>query len=344
MKRYYYLDRIQDFGVLWPCILNQSDEEKRETTVLISRRVAKTDVNVVSRLREKKICYGKVFNSCFLSAFFLKLETNAEFITASESNSKPHQKTLEWVKYAKSKGLKTITYQHGYENIGLTYSDQYYPCGKVHFESDEIRVWSHPSTLHPDISEETKSKIRFEHRQTFDLPICPADHPDQPIVGVFENLHWSRYGLEYRNSFIYDLKKIALEHPKVKFVLRSHIDELWLERQGALRLLPANVRFLEMDPTLTAVENTQMLLRQASAVITTPSTIAADAAVLDKPVAVVDYQGDAACYDPLLRIKSTSDWLRFSECIHSQSLGGELRRKSNRFLTDRLFSGDGTRF
>ena len=49
LKSYFYLDRIQDFGVLWPVILSLSDQERGLAEVLLSKQVLARDLQQLSR-------------------------------------------------------------------------------------------------------------------------------------------------------------------------------------------------------------------------------------------------------------------------------------------------------
>ncbi|MCA9395728.1 MAG: hypothetical protein KC649_01045, partial [Candidatus Omnitrophica bacterium] len=198
MKRYYYLDRIQDFGVLWPVLLSSTSQELAQTEVFISTEVQARDPQVKTRLLEKGIAYQAAPSAW---KRFLKpglLVPGSEFITASESNAKPHRRTHAWVQYAIMQKLHTITYQHGFENIGLTYSDSEFPCEQIRFESKEIRVWVCEKLLHKNISPETRKKIRFISRPFIQLFPDTSTETSKPIISVFENLHWSRYDDQYR--------------------------------------------------------------------------------------------------------------------------------------------------
>lgn len=132
------------------------------------------------------------------------------------------------------------------------------------------------------------------------------------MVGVFENLHWERYSQEYRLRFLDQLQIAAQDRPELLFEVRPHPAGRWFLRRGPpLRL--ENVVVVEQDLDGLPVET---VMAGLDAVITTPSTIALDACVAGRPVAVVGGDlTDLSAYQPLPVLRELNDWTRFLQDI-----------------------------
>jgi hypothetical protein len=70
-------------------------------------------------------------------------------------------------------------------------------------------------------------------------------------------------------------------------------------------------------------------------VITTPSTVALDAALARKPVAVVAYGHDLPAFQPLPLLQSAADWIGFGE----QAASADTARKRAAFVTRNTKAG-----
>ena len=90
-----------------------------------------------------------------------------------------------------------------------------------------------------------------------------------------------------------------------------------------------------LDPARTDITqwSTPTLLTNALAVVTTPSTIALDAAMAAAPVAVIRYGQDIpyyAYYEPLPLLDNARDWHDFLEAV--QTKRAQLKKTSQSFL------------
>lgn len=236
-------------------------------------------------------------------------------ITAAETTLSAHKAGHALTRQANSKGLQTYTVQHGFENVGLLYKDdQHGP--EVGFASRTVFCWC-PLDLIPDwVREETRDKlVPVGCSKSTPPPVGMAQLPlsrhwDR-VVGVFENLHWHRYDDAYRQDFVSDLTLMAREQPDTLFLVKPHHAGRWLVKNPVLPTDLANL--LLVDPTdpewhdLTA----PALLSALDAVITTPSTVALDAARAGRPVAVVAQQLSLPLYQPLPLLADTDDWRQF---------------------------------
>lgn len=139
-------------------------------------------------------------------------------------------------------------------------------------------------------------------------PVRATFPPGERLIAVFENLHYARYSEPMRIDFVNVLLAAARARTNDSFIVRSHPTGRWLLRQAAVQVeWPANI--LVMDPNLPrwAAIRAIDLIAAADRIITTPSTIALDAAELGRPAAVV--RPDGADFAPLPRLQSLADWL-----------------------------------
>jgi hypothetical protein len=232
-------------------------------------------------------------------------------LTASESTAAPHRPAHILTLRANRAGVATFTVQHGLENLGLTYADAEYP--RVDFASRTLFIWGEPSTLVPEASSETRAKC-IPLGRAWPAGSAPAlARATGKRVAVFENLHWSRYPDSYRASFLEHLAAACRSFPDVEFLLRPHPAGQWLTALFQGRL-PEAPNFTVAHPReapwkdLTA----SSFYAASDAVITTPSTVALDAAHRGLPAAVASYGlPGMERYAPLPLLASAEDWTRF---------------------------------
>ena len=243
----------------------------------------------------------------------------SHLLTSSESNLNPHRLAFALTQEANHLGLLTATLQHGVENIGLTYFDEY-QGPEVRFASQQVLTWNGTRSLLPDVCSETREKV-------IDVGL-PSARPDpafdelfeamefnpegRKVIGIFENLHWTRYSDDFRRKFLDDLQQATELFPDLLFVTKPHHEGRWLtERFQGDR--PENSNLLIIDPKshewslLTA----PTLLPSMVGVITTPSKVALDASLAGLPVAIASYDGQYAYYNDLVSLSMSNDWFEF---------------------------------
>lgn len=237
-------------------------------------------------------------------------------LTASETTLRPHRLAHALAKTANQLGLLTATLQHGIENVGITYFDER-QGPEVGFASSHVLAWAGKGSLQEGVQPTTAAKVIDAG-----LP-GPADDtvfapwrgrlslPDggRKIVGVFENLHWTRFSDDYRARFLSDLQAAAGKFPGLFFLLKPHPEGRWLtDRFSGPR--PASDNLLIASPTAPVwnMLTAPYLMPLLSAVITTPSKVALDAALSDVPVAVASYSGVYSRYRTLPALAAPADW------------------------------------
>lgn len=306
MKRWHQIiDAVMSFGVAWRVIPDDIDE--------IDAKIFPSSTNVL--------------------------------LSVTETNLGPHQFAHQLTKLANEAGIFTATMQHGYENVGLSYNDKIHPIQHVSFASSKVYIWGNLETLHPDVPAETRAKC---------VPVgCPkpafvaqanvsemiAD--DKLVVGIFENLHWHRYSDSYRDFFLAGVRHLAQMFPNIIFLIKPHNAGMWLtghykgEQPEASNLMVADPK----QPFWASVSAPQLLGR-LSAVITTPSTVAFDAARIDLPVAVVAHGLALENYAPLQLIEKLDDWCAFVKQVLDDSQKEKLKNTDREFVGSVSLAGD----
>ncbi len=245
-------------------------------------------------------------------------------ITIAETNQSTHRFSHRIAMLANKEGIPTYTMQHGFENIGLTYSDNRYPIERISFASKTIFTWSPLNLLHPGVPSETRERC---------IPVgCSKDVPTGKIglplpvnrrlvVGIFENLHWERYDRRYAERFVQDTQSLAERFPEIVFLIKPHHTGRWLTSryEGSV---PSLSNLVIADPAHPEWEQftASQLVNSLDGIITTPSTVAVDAARAGKPVAVVGYDLDVSVYSPLLILGETEDWVGFVDNLQDPAL------------------------
>ena len=310
---------------------------------MVSDKAWKKSPQIAHQLQNAKEIETTVLNHrAVVAGLQPRLRGIQAIITASESTAGAHKGPHTLTKRANRQGIATYTLQHGFENVGLTYFDADYPVGKIKFASKTIFTWGETAQLPPEIPSETRAKCvavgcpKATYPPNHTLPI-PGHNSRDRLIAIFENLHWSRYSDRYRQTFLQDLHKTAAAHPKTTFVIKPHPTGLWLT-QG----YPDNLQTLSnlqvanpQDPTWAAF-NAATLIAMADITITTPSTIALDAARAGCPVAVVAYDLSLANFEPLTLLRQSSDW----QALVGRKDTQPLKERAQGFARKRLIPGN----
>jgi hypothetical protein len=205
------------------------------------------------------------------------------------------------------------------ENVGLTYFDER-QGPEVLFAAQTVIAWNGAARLPALVDPSTRRKvvdgglprplndrIFGPWRQHLALPA-----EGRKVIGVFENLHWTRFSDSYRQNFLADLQAATEAFPELFFLMKPHPEGRWLtQRFGGKR--PANDNLIVADPAAPVwnLLTAPSLMPMIDGVITTPSKVALDAAVAGVPVAVASYDGAYDLYAPLPVLRAGQDWLDF---------------------------------
>lgn len=266
-------------------------------------------------------------------------------LTITETNLNPHRFAHRLTKLANSAGIYTVTMQHGYENVGLSYSDGVHDIERIRFAARQIYTWGHLETLHPNISQLTRNKCYPvgcpKAGAVESVPFAEERLDGRLVIGIFENLHWHRYSDEYREFFLQGVRYLAESFPDIVFLVKPHNAGMWLtgRYQGAKPEFD-NVIVIDPKEQQWASITAPQLLGLLTGVITTPSTVALDAARVKMPIAVVAQGLDMENYVPLPLIEYMEDWSSFvSQAIDAHERKS-LQEKSRQFVDRVLVPGN----
>ena len=264
-------------------------------------------------------------------------------VTATETTLRPHKAAHALTQQANRNGVHTYTVQHGFENVGLTYFDDLQTSASVEFASHTIFTWGPIAKLHPEARSETKArcipvgccKLLEQSRH------LPAPGNRSRFIAVFENIHWLRYNETYRAQFLSDLDRTARRFPETTFFIKPHPAGKWLtSRFDGVLPQAENIIIANPDDPQWIPYTSAEVIGLADGVITTPSTVALDAARLGCPVAVIAYNLSLAEYRPLTLIRSTKDWEGFLQSLEHPRETEVLKRNASEFLDAVLIPGD----
>lgn len=267
-------------------------------------------------------------------------------LTASETNLGPHRFSRKLSELALSRGLTVATMQHGYENVGLTYEDDVHPLDRVSIKAQRIYIWGDVDTLHPRLAADVRKRC-IAVGCTKPAVVEPAEvthllRTDQPVVGIFENLHWHRYSDRYKEGFLEAVSQMAERFSDVTFLVKPHHAGMWLthRHQGDRPVAPNLVIADPQDPQWERY-TASALLGHMTAVITSPSTVALDAARLGLPVAV--FAGDLTLpnYEPLPLLRKAEDCAAFVQGVLAPTQRIALARCASDFVARAILEGDG---
>ncbi|MCB9072207.1 MAG: hypothetical protein H6623_01200 [Bdellovibrionaceae bacterium] len=325
----------QDLDLLSPIIEDRLSKH-HQVICLVYKKMLPKSPRIMRYLQEMPIQWQSVESKVdFLKAVKAILFSRV-VISAVETSARPHKFGYFFTRLANLLGKKTITMQHGLENIGLTYSDTQFPIKDIQFASKKILIWSDTSQLHPHIRQDTKNKcIPFGCTKRFSVA-TELKKPAPFVVGVFENLHWNRYDDLFRNQFIEDFIVTAQQLPEITFLIKPHHEGRWLTDRCKLDFnFPKNILILDPKSPQWEPYTGPAIVSISDVVVTTPSTIALDAAVLQKPILISGYNLDVQKYAPLPILKNTQDWINHIRAIYNKQ--ENLDSLSQKFVQKNLF-------
>lgn len=343
------INLIQDLDLLLPLAVGFKQNTSVQLEVAVVDRALHQSPRIGYLLGQSGIAPQSLSRTAVIGGVQPTLRGVQALITASESTSGPHRAAHALTKRANRAGIHTYTLQHGFENVGLTYFDQTYPAATTRFASQTILLWGDRSTLHPDVPEETRQKCLGVGCPKY---IHPPDarpsfsHPRQKLVVVFENLHWTRYDETYRNHFMQDVTRLAQQCPETTVLVKPHHAGRWLTHTVAEELprqeLPWAENVVIADPCQPEWETftAPALLALADAAITTPSTVALDAARAQCPVAVVGYHLPLARYQPLPILHQSQDWVTWVQGLKQEAGQSRAITQGQEFLATYIKPGD----
>lgn len=335
---------ITDADLLAPLIVAARGDPRLQVHVIVTHAALTKTPELEPLLRRLGLDWEPVREDEILREQVPDLTEIDAVISATESTAPAHRIAHALARRANRSGVHTFTMQHGFENVGLTYFDREYPSNAVRFASRTIFTWGPSERLHPAALHDTRARCRplgcsKPAQPTLSVP--PRPDGRERLVAIFENLHWSRYSDAYRESFLAAIELVAQAHPDTTFFIKPHPAGKWLTaryhgprptRDNILIAVPGDPRWELYDAAAT--------IELADGVITTPSTVALDAARRQRPTAVVAAELALEAYAPLPLLRSGKDWGRFVAGLTVGSLHTEFVRQSECFAASAFVPGD----
>jgi hypothetical protein len=317
-----FLQLPQDLDVVLPVIDGLSPRPDVRLTVFMLPRLFSRSPRVARALRSRGITPLALSPRLLALGATNLLNGLRGLLTASESSLPPHRKARAIVEAARSVGVPTYLLQHGIECVGLTHFEgkQGHPAA---FASDHIFTWTEPAQLPAGLEPETRAKclaVGRPHPAHGARVNLPVDLANRKVVGVFENLHWDRYSGHYRQNVVRDLEGFCRARPDLTVLVKPHFNSRALLGAEAtpLRQLPNVIMASHLDPLwepFTAPD----LLPSCFAAITTPSTVALDAAEHVVPVAIARYGLELPAFAGLPMLEGLPGWINFIADVEAGS-------------------------
>lgn len=310
------LAQVQDLDLLLPIVDRMSADDRFVLKLAITDWLDTLSPRVSRELQARSIHPLIVTRQDVIQGIEPDLTHAEAVIAACESNHPAHLVPYKLARLANAHGLPTYTLQHGLENVALTYFEPNPDCDRaVDFASQTIFTWGPVDHLPTEVAPSIRARCfavgspKPAEAPRMALPLPPREGP---VVAVFENLHWQRYPNAYREAFIVDMCDAAVKSPRTMFLVKPHHAGQYLAKSWhLLKDAPPNV--VLADPASRPWEpfTASAIIGSADAVITTPSTVALDAARAGRPVAVARYGLHLPLYEPLPLLECAADWLAF---------------------------------
>lgn len=317
------VDLVQDIDVLLPVLLALRSDGGFNLDIRVSRWLEQESPRTQAVLARHALGFSWLRRSRVVEGAAPSLSSVAAVLTAAESTHPAHAAGHALAQRAHAAGVRTYTLQHGLENIGLSGAES----GQGAFASDVVFCWF-PEGATPELPAQTRAKLDHVGRPAPSGGWRPKGPPAFDL-GVYENLHWDRYSDAERAAFLAGLRAVAAR-PELKIMLRPHPAGAWGESLGLEFACFGNMTLVGGAEARRSLESLTQSPGLAARVITTPSTVALDAALAGRPVALAAAGG--TLYSPLKVLSSPSDWLDFA--FSEDPMAGELDDFKRRTLVE----------
>jgi hypothetical protein len=321
-----FVDLVQDIDVMLPVLEALRSHGGFRLKVCVSRWLMKESPRVGALLNRHGFAFAHVPRRRIVAGLAPSLRGIQAVIAAAESSHPAHVAAHALALRAKAAGIRTYALQHGLENMGLFGVE----AGLALFASDTVFCWFPQEATPPELSAATRAKLAHVGRP---LAPLPRAGPARFDVGVFENLHWQRYNDADRDAFVAGLSAAARSLPHKRFLLRPHPAAGWADQLSHELVQFGNITAARASEARAGAEGGAEVVRGLGRVITTPSTVALDAAQAGVPVALAADGGPL--YAPLPQLRTEQDWIAFAGAEE----GGP--RGLDQFLSRVLLAGDG---
>ncbi len=294
-----YIDLVQDIDVLLPVLLRARAQPGLSLNIVVARWLETAAPRVAALLRRHALPFRTIPRRRVIEGQGPSLWRVDGLLTASESDRDTHRAGHALTVRAREKGLATFTLQHGIDSLAPPEAPE------IDFASDMILSWFTSDGVPESVSPHVRARLVPVGR-----PVLPREAGDGRYdVGLFENLHAARYSEEDRRSFLERAVGLIRHRPDLSFYVRPHPagpGDGWTGL-GIEHL--ANVTLVSPAEAVRSPLSGSAAVADARRVITTPSTVALDAAMAGRPAALAFDGGPL--YSGLPVLQSDTDWLDF---------------------------------
>lgn len=291
------VDLVQDVDVLLPVLSRVQAEPKLRLRTLVSRWLLRESPRTAAAMTRAGLPFRTVRRNALKAGEAPSLRGVDAVLLASESSAPAHAAGHALARRAAEAGVRAYALQHGLE---LSAPGEPRP----RLASPVMLCWGPEGESQATAAGATSVVVGRA------LSPWPAPPPTYD-VGVFENLHWSRYDAADRDRFISGLLGLAEARPHLRLLVRSHPAGGWLDGFAAQLAGRANLTLEPAELSRSSVAPGWTAAASARRVITTPSTVALDAVSAGRPVALAVEGG--APYRPLPVLHRLADWIAFAE-------------------------------
>lgn len=291
---------------------------------------------VFSQLHEKMARVEQVVSYSNLASVMRKLMRVDVFLSTVESTAANNKLPYIITRLANMMDVSTYVLQHGFPSPGLHIYNHIYGSD-IQFESKTVLLWGPVEALPAWVSEDTRRKCVAvgcpKELVLFDVDLR-KQAGERPIIAIFESFHGHQFSWNYISAFLGHLQEAATKHKEFQFILKSHPASARC-RSKELSEMFSRLKDVEIVDRVygeTPAYSTPWLLSNAIGVISTPSTIALDAAMFGVPVALARYNLELAVFSPLDTLNCYEDW----ETYLSKLENGTDLQKNNEELLRRL--------
>lgn len=308
-----FMDLVQDLDLALPILDELLARQTAGLRVIASRWLEERSPRVAVELDARGILPELVGRGELLRGTAPHLDGVDALLTVVETSDPAHTRAHALFARAKARGIPTFSLQHGVENVGITFSG---PAGEAEILSDAVFAWFPrertpawtPAAVRPRLVHVGRPRQQVKGN---DIKAVFSDF--ERVAAVFENLHWDRYDESYRRRFIEDCVEFAQAFPRTAVLLKPHHAGMWSARnKKAFAQWSANLVLADPSDPFWEPFTAPSLVEAADLVFTTPSTVALDAALAAKPVAVAAYGMPLPAYEPLPKLQSADNWIDFA--------------------------------
>jgi hypothetical protein len=324
-----FMDLVQDLDLALPLIDELMARPDAALRVVVSRWLEERSPRVAAELETRGLIPELVGRPEVMRGSAPTLEGVDALLTVVETSDPAHARAHALFTRAKAAGVPTFSLQHGVENIGITY---FGGAAETAILSDAVFTWFPrertpawtPAAIRPRLVHVGRPRQRVKSTE-----VRALFAEFEQIAAVFENLHWDRYDDTYRRRFVEDCVEFAQAFPRTAVLLKPHHAGMWSARnRKAYPQWTSNLVLADPSDPFWEPFTAPSLVEAADVVVTTPSTVALDAALAARPVAIAAYGLPLPAYEPLPLLQSAEQWIRFAE----EGRSPEAARRSAEFM------------